>query len=184
MILIIQVLWCNPISEIHSFLERTWNIRYGRPNKIGYLLNPEFFNWVQSRLISDIRNEFPNDTQFEPESGVHSDYHWLTPLISNTLSCMSDSPNFVPEDRMQFYIAFERDFDCHELNCVAHATWSIHIKRLDDVDETIGESIDLCCLQSTVEDWIRDFLELRFPAIIFDFDSLSRDDSLPSLNRH
>ena len=97
---------------------------------------------------------------------------------------MADYPDFEPDDRMQLYVAFERDFDCSEKECVMHSSWSIHVKRLNDDGESIGESLDICCLHLTVEDWIRDFLQIQFPSISFDYDSLMSNDSLPSLNLH
>ena len=141
-------------------------------------MNPDFLHWVQTRLIEDIKDEFPNDTHFEPTGEVHPDYHWLTPLISNTLTSMADYPDFDPEDRMQLYLGFERNFDCHEKECAVHSSWSIHIKRLNDDAENIGEALDICCLHLTVEDWLQDFLQLKFPSITFDYDSLLNNDSL------
>lgn len=97
---------------------------------------------------------------------------------------MSDYPDFDPEDRIIFYLAFERKFDCGEKDCVLHSSWSLHIKRLDDDDEDIGEAIDLTCLHLHVEDWLTSFLNLRFPSITFDYESLLNNDSVPCLNLH
>ena len=135
-------------------------------------------------MITDVQDEFPHETQFQPLSTVHPDYHWLTALISNTISSMSDYPDFQPDDRILLYLAFERSFDCNEKDCVIHSSWSLHIKRLDDSEDNIGESIDLTCLHHHVEDWLTSFLSIRFPSLSFDYDSLLRNDSVPSLNLH
>ena len=139
-------------------------------------------DWIQTDLIPDLRNEFPNETQFEPVSCVPSSHHWITPLISNTLASISDYPCFEADDHMFFYVALERKFDCTEKDCVEHCSWAIHIKRIYRTDETIGESIELACLTFHTEAWLESFLELKFPSIIFDYDSLMHEDSLPRLD--
>ena len=145
------------------------------------LINSGFLDWVQNQLISNIRSEFPNEVQYQPNHLVPAADYWLSPLISNTVATVSDYPDFNAEDPLSFYIALEQDFDCNEKDCVQHTSWRFHIKRLRDDAETIGESIELSCLTFHVEAWLESFLELRFPSITFDYDSLMHEDSLPQL---
>ena len=83
-----------------------------------------------------------------------------------------------------YYIGLEQEFDCSETNCAFHNTWYFHFRRIDLTEETIQGSYDAGCLNLDFEAWIRSFLDLRFPSIDFDYQSLLTGESMPHLRLH
>ena len=143
-------------------------------------MNSSFQNWLQTGLIADIYNESSSGFPFQA-SDVSNDDQWYGPIINDTVDYLRDNPRYVNDDVIHLFIGFEQSFDCIETNCALHSSWSLHVKRIDSDDETIQEYYNCGHLTDEVENWIRSFLELRFPSINFDYDSLINGDSLPSI---
>ena len=150
----------------------------GRPTKIGGLLDTAFQNWLKNDLVTEINSESSCGFPFRAVD-VSDDDQWYNPIINDTVDYLRDNPAYVNDDLLHLYIGFEQSFDCIETNCALHSSWSLHVKRIDSDDETIQEYYDTGHLVDEVESWIRSFLELRFPSISFDYDSLINGDSLP-----
>ena len=173
-----------PFCVNHNFLGQTWKLIHGRPSIIGPLINPGFYRWVQTELLADVMERVDDNMNFLPDSSVPSDLHWLTAFVNDTMMDINPVTDSDSRAIRHFYIALEQEFDCQETNCAFHTTWYFHFRRVNLEDETVQSSYDFGCLELDAEAWIKSFLELRFPNIEFDYDSLLLGETLPHLRIH
>ena len=171
----------SKIVILFIILDQEWRLIHGRPSLIGPLISRGFYDWVKSELYADVLDRVKDDYYYQPHSSVPTDLHWLSVFVNDKM--MDINPYNDPDSAgiKDFYIGLERVFDCSEINCAFHHTWYFHCKRIDLDDETIQGSHDTGCLQWDFEAWIESFLELRFPSISFDYESLVAGNTLPRL---
>ena len=163
------------------FQGQTWRLIYGRPELIGPLINRGFYQWVKTDLYAEVMERVDDNFNFLPHSSVPENVHWLSAFVNDKM--MDITPASDPDCRgmKRFYIGFEQDFDCQEVNCLYHHTWYFHCKKFDIDDETVQGSNDCGCLEFEFEAWLESFLTLRFPAIDFDYESLMNGNTVPRL---
>ena len=163
-------------------LENTWYVEYGKPTTFGRLLNRGFMQWVTSDLQSEINSGLDSSTTYTAHTSVPLADRWLNAFVHDYMQFFNDGNS--PSETKHFLVALEQSFNCQETNCVFHHEWFFHFEPFDPTDEDIQGCYDFGCLHHTVEAWIESFLEVRFPSISFDYDSLISANSLPQLHVH
>ena len=153
----------------------------GRPAIIGPLINRGFFNWVKTELYAQVLDDVKDEYNYQPHSSVPNEIHWLGVFVNDKMKDINPYNDPDPAGIKDFYLGLEQEFDCQETNCIFHHTWYFHFKRIDLDDETVQGSYDFGSLEYDFEAWIQSFLELRFPSIEFDYESLLAGNTLPRL---
>ena len=148
---------------------------------IGPLINGEFYRWVVRELHSDVMARVDDNFYYQPSSSVPQELHWLSVFVNDSMVQITPATDSDCLSPKHFYLAFEQEFNCSDRNCVFHHNWCFHFRRIDLDEETIQGSYDFGVLEVDVEAWLESFLELRFPAISFDFESLVNGQSMPPL---
>ena len=176
--------FCIPLtSGGFIFLSaQQWTLENGRPELIGPLINRSFFNWVKTELYQDVLEQVGDNHYYIAHPSVPSELHWLSTFVNDSMKTITPATDSDSRGVKHFYIALESEFDCSDLNCVFHHTWYFHFRRINLNDETVQDSHDFGSLQLDFEAWIRAFLELRFPRISFDYESLLNGESMPHIN--
>ena len=151
------------------FLEATWKIIHGDPNKRGRSLNSEFIDF----LMEDVGNGSDQSQLENPDlndSGIESSLRGLqSPVENESLDWVSEILNGTVDDEeenqdISYILILEKRFSCNLEACVEHVAWRARAKRIQD-------SKTLACLEdgenfiSLLDKWINIFKQKHFPTV-------------------
>ena len=90
-----------------------------------------------------------------------------------------DDPNFGCKTESLYYVGFEQNFSCEELNCILHCDWGIHFKEVrHEMQETIGDLHRNGNLTRKLRLGINTLIQSRFPRVNLTFENLVPDTEL------